>query len=130
MGFLDKLKDTANMAKEKAAGAVDQHGPQIKEGIGKAGGYLDKKTKGKYSDKIATGTSKAAEALDKTDKSGGPTRPTTPSSVPPLHEPPLHESPLDESPLDDPSRAEGRFPNDPLPGTHHAPPPVEPGHTI
>ncbi len=77
MGFLDRLKGTANIAKEKAAEAVDQHGPQIKEGIGKAGGYLDKKTKGKYSDKIAQGTQKAGEAVDNTNKSAEPSGETS-----------------------------------------------------
>ncbi len=95
MGFLDKLKETANMAKEKATEAVDQHGPQIKDGIGKAGGYLDKKTKGKYSDKIATGTQKAGEAVDNANKSEEPSgTPMAPAPLPPephLHEPPAHE---------------------------------------
>ncbi len=72
MGFLDKFKDIAMEAKDKAVVVVDDHSPQIKEGIGKAGTYVDKKTKGKYSDKIATGTKKASEVVDKVEK------PTTP----------------------------------------------------
>src|SRR5581483_9452682 len=65
MGFLDKLKVKANEVKEKAVEAVDEHGPQIKGGISKAGEFVDKKTKGKYSDKIAKGTSQASAAVDK-----------------------------------------------------------------
>lgn len=60
MGFLDKLKG-------KAKQAVDEHGDQISSGIDKAGAMIDKRTKGKYSDKINTGTGKAKDALDKLD---------------------------------------------------------------
>ena len=60
MGFLDKLKS-------KATEVVDKHGEQIAEGMDKAAGVVDKKTKGKYSDKIATGNQKAKDALDKLD---------------------------------------------------------------
>jgi hypothetical protein len=70
MGFLDKLKLKATEVKEKAVEAVDEHGPQIKGGIEKAGTFVDKKTKGKYSDKIAKGTQKAEAAIDKIDKDG------------------------------------------------------------
>ena len=60
MGFLDK-------AKQKLAGAVNQHGDKIADGLQKAGGIADKKTGGKYSDKIDTGVNKATDALDKLD---------------------------------------------------------------
>ena len=60
MGFLDKLKG-------KATEVVDKHGEQIAEGLDKAAGVVDKKTKGKYHDKLATGTEKAKDALDKLD---------------------------------------------------------------
>lgn len=121
MGFLDKLKDTANMAKEKAAGAIDQHGPQIKDGIGKAGEALDKKTKGKYSDKIAKGTSKAGEALDKqkkTDTMTGGAPHTTHVVVDPL-----------ATTVDEPHVPTQPLPYEQHPGTTHVPP-TEPGSTI
>ena len=60
MGFLDKLKN-------KATEAVDKHGDQIAGGLDKAAGMVDKRTKGKYSDKIKTGNQKAKDALDKLD---------------------------------------------------------------
>ena len=60
MGFLDKLK-------KQATKAVDQHGDKVADGIDKAAGMVDKKTKGKYSDKIDTGRGKAKDALDKLD---------------------------------------------------------------
>lgn len=87
MGFLDKLKVKATEVKEKAVEAVDDHGPQIKGGIEKAGTFVDKKTKGKYSDKIAKGTKKAEEAVDKIDKDAdkGPRPPTTTPPTPEQH---------------------------------------------
>ncbi len=60
MGFLDKLKG-------KATEVVDKHGEQISGGLDKAAGMVDKQTKGKYRDKIATGNQKAKNALDKLD---------------------------------------------------------------
>lgn len=60
MSFLDK-------AKAKLAGAVDQHGDKIADGLQKAGDFVDDKTGGKYTDKIEAGTDKAADALDSLD---------------------------------------------------------------
>jgi len=60
MGFLDKLKS-------KATEVVDKHGEQISDGLDKAAGVVDKKTKGKYSDTIKSGNQKAKDALDKLD---------------------------------------------------------------
>jgi len=60
MGFLDNLKGRAKQA-------VDQHGEKISRGIDQAAAAADKKTKGKYSRHITTGTGKAKEALDRLD---------------------------------------------------------------
>ena len=60
MGFLDKLKS-------KTTEVVDKHGKQISDGLDKAAGVVDAKTKGKYSDKIKSGSQKAKDALDKLD---------------------------------------------------------------
>lgn len=60
MGFLDNAKD-------KLTKAVDQHGDKIAKGLDKAGEFADKKTKGKYSDKIEGGLGKAKGALDNLD---------------------------------------------------------------
>ncbi len=60
MSFLDKFK-------AKAKDAVDQHGDKIASGIDKAAKVVDDKTKGKYSDKIGSGTATAKDALDKLD---------------------------------------------------------------
>jgi hypothetical protein len=89
MGFLDKLKIKANEVKEKAVGAVDEHGPQIKGGIEKAGSMIDKKTKGKYSDKIAKGTQKAGEAVEGVRKPATG-QPEPPPAPPAGHTPESH----------------------------------------
>jgi MT0933-like antitoxin protein len=60
MSFLDK-------AKAALTDAVDKHGGKIADGIDKAAGVVDKKTKGKHQDKIQGATSRAREALDKLD---------------------------------------------------------------
>jgi hypothetical protein len=60
MGFLDRLKG-------KTTEMVDKHGEQIASGLDKAAGVVDKKTKGKYTDKITGGKQKAKDALDKLD---------------------------------------------------------------
>ena len=60
MGFLDKLRGHATRA-------VDQHGDKISRGIDQAASAADKKTKGKYSRHLDTGSSKAKQALDRLD---------------------------------------------------------------
>ena len=60
MGFLDNLKG-------KAQKGVDQHGDKIARGIDQATAAADKKTKGKYSRHLSTGSGKAKEALDRLD---------------------------------------------------------------
>lgn len=60
MGFLDKLRGHATRA-------VDQHGDKISRGIDQAASAADKKTKGKYSRHLGTGSSKAKQALDRLD---------------------------------------------------------------
>ena len=67
MGMFDNLKGKADQLKEKASGLVDQHGDNIDQGLDKAGEIVDQKTGGKYTDKIATGKTKAREQLDNLD---------------------------------------------------------------
>ena len=70
MGFLDNLRG-------KAQKAVDEHGDKIARGIDQAAAAADKKTKGKYSQHLDTGSAKAKEALDRLDgKRDGDTGPT------------------------------------------------------
>ena len=60
MGFLSDVKS-------KLTRAVDSQGEKIGDGLDKAAGLADKKTDGKYSDKIETGVDKAKDALDRLD---------------------------------------------------------------
>ncbi|MFF9069989.1 antitoxin [Streptomyces sp. NPDC014891] len=72
MGLLDSLKAKLGPAKDKVADLAQQHGGKIDHGIDKAAKLVDEKTKGKYSDKIHSGTDKAKDALDRIGhKEGG-----------------------------------------------------------
>ncbi|MEV7675230.1 antitoxin [Streptomyces sp. NPDC088752] len=72
MGLLDSLKAKLGPAKEKVADLAQQHGEKIDQGLDKAAKVVDEKTKGKYSDKIHSGTGKAKEAIDRMGhKEGG-----------------------------------------------------------
>ncbi len=93
MSFMDKAKDMANQAKEKAgpwaekgrtaAGDLaekagpwaEKAGNAASRGVGAAGTRLDKATSGKYSEQIGNVTGKVGQALDrnpdtKTDRYG------------------------------------------------------------
>ncbi|NUO43422.1 MAG: antitoxin [Streptomyces sp.] len=85
MGLLDNLKAKLNPAKDKVSGLAQQHGDKIQHGLDKAAKVVDEKTKGKYSDKIQTGTGKAKGAMDRLahKDDGGPGGTTTPPSSPP-----------------------------------------------
>ncbi|MFE3603734.1 antitoxin [Streptomyces sp. NPDC059142] len=82
MGFLDSLKAKIGPAKEKVADLAQQHGDKIEQGLDKAARTVDEKTKGKYSDKIDTGTGKAKDALGKLSHKddGTPPPPPPPAS--------------------------------------------------
>lgn len=60
MGFLSD-------AKARLTKAVDSNGDKIAGGLDKAGQLVDKKTGGKYSDKIKAGVDKAKDSLDGLD---------------------------------------------------------------
>ncbi|AXE80617.1 antitoxin [Streptomyces atratus] len=92
MGFLDNLKAKLSPAKDKVGDLAHQHGHKIDQGLDKAARTVDQKTKGKYSDKIESGTKKAKEAVErlshKHDEGGtkhdeGGTPPGTPGGTPP-----------------------------------------------
>lgn len=85
MSFLDSLKAKLSPAKDKVSDLAQQHGGKIGDGLDKAAKTVDQKTKGKYSDKIESGTGKAKDALErmshKDGKDDGAADP--PSSPPP-----------------------------------------------
>jgi hypothetical protein len=65
MGLLDNLKAKLAPAKDKVSDLAQQHGDKIQHGLDKAARVADEKTKGKYSDRIQTGTGKAKGAMDR-----------------------------------------------------------------
>ncbi|MFE0646312.1 antitoxin [Streptomyces sp. NPDC058877] len=72
MALLDSLKAKLAPAKDKVADLAQQHGEKIDHGLDKAAKMVDEKTKGKYSDKIRSGTGKAKDAIDRIGhKDGG-----------------------------------------------------------
>lgn len=79
MGLLDRLRGKSGELKDKATDLAHDHGDKIGEGLDKAGGAVNKATKGKFEDKIDKATDKAKEGVDKLgDKGdgtddGGPT---------------------------------------------------------
>ncbi|PWI15051.1 hypothetical protein DI272_13390 [Streptomyces sp. Act143] len=85
MGLLDNLKAKLNPAKDKVSGLAQQHGDKIQHGLDRAAKVVDEKTKGKYSDKIQTGTGKAKDAMDRLahKDDGGTGGTTTPPTAPP-----------------------------------------------
>ncbi|QIQ02309.1 antitoxin [Streptomyces liangshanensis] len=93
MGLMDSFKAKLSPAKEKVSDLAQQHGGRIGEGLDKAARTVDQRTKGKYSDKIDSGTDKAKSALDrlahKDDGGTSPGGPTPgPGSTPPGGMPP------------------------------------------
>ncbi|MBC2906068.1 antitoxin [Streptomyces cupreus] len=91
MGLLDNLKAKLGPAKGKVSGLAQQHGGKVQHGLDKAAKVVDKKTKGKYHEKIQTGTGKAKDAMDRlahkdeggTGTGGGTNPPSTPPGTPP-----------------------------------------------
>ena len=61
MGLGDKFKDLKKQAQE----AVGEHRDQIQDAVGVVGAAADRKTKGRYTQKIAKFGEKASEAVDK-----------------------------------------------------------------
>ncbi|MGW3633352.1 antitoxin [Streptomyces sp. NPDC005122] len=82
MSLLDNLKAKLAPAKDKVSDLAQQHGDKVTHGLDKAARVVDEKTKGKYSDKIQTGTGKAKGAMDRlAHKDGGAMPP--PDAPPP-----------------------------------------------
>lgn len=63
MGLLDNLKARLGPAKNKVSDLTHQHEGKIQQGLDKAARTVDERTKGKYSDKIQSGTGKAKGAV-------------------------------------------------------------------
>ncbi|MFF3754473.1 antitoxin [Streptomyces sp. NPDC002018] len=78
MGFMDSLKAKIAPARDKVSDLAQQHGGKIEHGLDKAARTVDQRTKGKYSDKIDSGTGKAKNALDRLAHKGDGTAPPPP----------------------------------------------------
>ncbi|MFC7936792.1 antitoxin [Streptomyces sp. NPDC057387] len=92
MGLLDNLKARLEPAKGKVSDLAQQHGDKIDRGLDKMARTVDERTKGKYSDRIQTGTGKAKGAMDRLahkdaeggeERGGGAPGGTTPPAGPP-----------------------------------------------
>ncbi|CAL9417140.1 antitoxin [Streptomyces sp. Tu 3180] len=96
MGLLHNLKARLDPAKSKVSGLAQQHGDKIQHGLDRAARAVDERTKGKYSDRIQTGTGKARDAMDrlahKNDPGPAPENdpgPGTGGTTPPAGPPPV-----------------------------------------
>ncbi|MGW7100871.1 antitoxin [Streptomyces sp. NPDC054838] len=81
MGLLDSLKAKLAPAKDKVGDLAQQHEGKIGDGLDKMAKVVDSKTKGKYSDQITSGASKAKGALGKIAHKDGPGGPTPPAAA-------------------------------------------------
>ncbi|MBZ6206088.1 antitoxin [Streptomyces olivaceus] len=95
MGLLDNLKARIGPAKGKVSDLAQQHGDKIDRGLDKVARTVDERTKGKYSDRIQTGTGKAKDAMERLARkddggtgTGGGTPGGTPGGPPPAGPPP------------------------------------------
>jgi MT0933-like antitoxin protein len=86
MGFLDrfkKAKTSAQGAVDKAQDVVEEHAPQVKEGIHKAADFVDEKTHGRFSGGIDKAEDTAESAVDSiADDAAAPTESKTESAPP------------------------------------------------
>ncbi|MEN3585222.1 antitoxin [Streptomyces sp. ZYX-F-203] len=65
MGLLDNMKAKLTPAKGKVSGLAREHGDKIDRGLDKVAKSVDQRTKGKYSERIQSGTGKAKDAMDR-----------------------------------------------------------------
>lgn len=65
MGFLDKAKKLAQQAAVKADPLIDKAAPHAGKVVDKAGAQIDKRTGGKYRDKIDAAGAKVGEFTEK-----------------------------------------------------------------
>lgn len=82
MGFGDRFKDLTKQAKD----AVAEHKEELHNAVDVVSAAADQKTRGKYADKIAKFSQKAANAVDRTAADG-----TEPDGTEP-EEPPAPEA--------------------------------------
>jgi hypothetical protein len=101
MGFLDRLKKSADDVEEKASELVSDHSDKLHEGIEKTADFADEKTKGKYSEKIDKVEKAASDLVDKVAGGGEP--PTPSNEVDDADAPDDTETSEDDEPDDTPA---------------------------
>lgn len=65
MGFLDALKTGLAPVRGRVSDLARQHGGRIDHGIEKAARMVDRRTGGRYADRIESGTVRARRAVDR-----------------------------------------------------------------
>jgi hypothetical protein len=88
MGFADKLKQLGDKAKDAAA----EHKDQISQAVETAGSIADRRTRGKYSDKIAKATSKTGAYVDRLAPQDGEGETSAQAAPTDASEPGSHQS--------------------------------------
>jgi hypothetical protein len=63
--ILDKAKELAEEVGEKVKGMITEHHDKIDNAVDKAGGFIDDKTKGRFSDQIGKARDAAHNAVTK-----------------------------------------------------------------
>jgi uncharacterized protein YjbJ (UPF0337 family) len=107
MSFLDKAKQAIGQAKDRAGHLAGQHADKIEQAIDKGGSYLDKRTGGKYSDKIEkAGDSAKSAASNLADQHHEAEQPRSSTKAPeapaaPTYDPPQPVDPTE--PVDGPN---------------------------
>lgn len=71
MGLLHTVKAKLGPAKGKVSDLAQRHEGKIHHGLDKAAQAVDKRTKGKYSDRIQSGTGRAKGAMGRLAHQGG-----------------------------------------------------------
>ncbi|MFJ4246314.1 antitoxin [Streptomyces iakyrus] len=109
MGLLHSVKAKLGPAKGKVSDFAQRHEGKIHHGLDKAAQAVDKRTKGKYSDRIRSGTGRAKGAMgrlahqgERGPDGGGTTPPPGAGAMPPeagRTAPPRH--PAGTTPPDD-----------------------------
>jgi antitoxin protein of toxin-antitoxin system len=87
MGLMDNLKAKLAPAKGKVSDFAQRHEEQVHHGLDRAARAVDERTKGKYSEKIHTGTGKAKGAMGRIAHHKGDD-PAAGGSRPPQDSPP------------------------------------------
>jgi hypothetical protein len=90
MGLLHNVKAKLGPAKGKVSDLAQRHEDKIHHGLDKAAQAVDKRTKGKYSDRIQSGTGRAKGAMgrlahqgERGPDGGGTTPPPGAGAMPP-----------------------------------------------